>query len=87
MKKTISGWQIVVVDNGFVFVGDCHPQNPRLLLIDGASQIRKWGTERGLGQLVKGPTPNTILDPVGALLVPFARVVFSIPASESHWRK
>lgn len=68
--------RIVVVQNGFVFIGEWHPataKNPACLT--SAHNIRKWGTTAGLGQIaIHGPTPGTVLDPVGI-------VVFDTPGS------
>jgi len=73
MKKL--GKQVVVIDKGFVHVGDCSIQDG-LLCIDNCKNIRVWGTERGLGQLAGGPTKNTVCDVCGTVLVPISRVVF-----------
>lgn len=69
------GKQIVVVDNGFVHVGDCHIQDG-LLEIENCKNIRKYGTTTGLGELIGGPTKDTVADNAGTVLVPIARVVF-----------
>lgn len=74
MRKNL-GKQIVVIDNGFVHVGDCSFQDG-LLEIDNCKNIRVWGTTKGLGQLQIGPTKKTIADDCGMVLVPIARVVF-----------
>ena len=65
----------MVIDNGFVHVGDCSIQEG-LLCIDDCRNIRKWGTTKGIGQLASGPTKETIFDDAGTVLVPIARVVF-----------
>lgn len=68
--------RIVVVQNGFVFIGEWHAataKHPAHML--NAHNIRKWGTTAGLGQIaLHGPTPDTVLDPVGI-------VVFDNPGS------
>lgn len=69
------GKQIVVIDNGFVHVGDCSMQDG-LLSIDNCKNIRAWGTTNGLGQLISGPTKDTKADSCGSVLVPINRVVF-----------
>jgi hypothetical protein len=69
------GKQIVVIDNGFVHVGDCSISDG-LLCIDNCKNIRVWGTDKGLGQLAGGPTKKTVSDACGTVLVPIARVVF-----------
>ena len=83
MKIKIEGWNIVVVDNGFVFVGQV--TGTKVLLVDKAKQLRKWGTTAGLGQLRSGPTKDTLADPVDVLLIPAARVVFAIPVDGTKW--
>ena len=87
MKSKITGWQICVVDNGFVFVGDCDATNRNTLVIQRCKQLRKWGTQRGLGQLIDGPTKETIIDPVEVIMVPYARIVFTIPVNQMAWEK
>ena len=58
MEETtvLSGYGIVVVDRGFVYVGDVRC-GPEWCIITNARNIRCWGTTRGLGQLaLEGPT-------------------------------
>lgn len=47
--------------------------------------IRRWGTARGLGQLVSGPTDNTELDHVGVVRAPTGSVLHLIDAQEGAW--
>lgn len=75
------GKQIVVIDNGFVHVGDCSIQDG-LLHIDGCKNIRVWGTTEGLGQLATGPCKETKYDECGTVMVPVARVVFFLRVSK-----
>lgn len=79
----ISGQHIVVVDNGFVFHGECVTQG-RLLVIDCAKNIRIWGTVHGLGEIINGPTSKTVLDDWKTVVVPVSRIVFVLP---SGWKK
>lgn len=81
----IAGWNILVVDNGFVFVGDCIT-GKGMVMLQHAKTLRRWGTTTGLGELINGPTVKTVADPVGNLLVPFPRVIFAIPVNEAAWR-
>ena len=60
--------RIVVLQRGWVVVGRYSEKGERGYL-EGASVIRKWGTDKGLGQLVNGPIASggssyapTILD-------------------------
>ena len=74
--------KIVVIESGWVFVGECaHSGNA--LVLSSAYNIRRWGTTRGLGELATtGPTSETILDPVAVLEVPMGKILFTIPVLE-----
>lgn len=66
MKNKKYDYRIVVLQRGWVVVGRYSEKGDRGYL-DGASVIRRWGTEKGLGQLVNGPITEgkyapTILD-------------------------
>jgi small nuclear ribonucleoprotein (snRNP)-like protein len=75
---------IVVLDNGFVFYGDLQVVDDTCTL-HNASNIRKYGTTRGLGQLaIEGPTKQTVLDKVTSLTFEKARVVFVMESCK--WR-
>ena len=58
------GQQIVVLDRGFVYVGDVTESDDRITIKD-ARNIRVWGTTNGLGELRNGPLPSTKMDVVG----------------------
>lgn len=67
--------KIVVVDNGFVFVGDIVTDKTHCLILN-CRNIRVWGTTKGLGELVSGPLKATVVDACGEVAVPLGRVVF-----------
>ena len=69
--------EIVVIDRGWVVVGEV-TSAPDKLTITNARCIRRWGTTQGLGQLVEGPLPNTVLDPLGTVVVPIRSVIMRI---------
>ena len=74
--------RIVVLTNGWVFVGEYHsPTKTKPAYLEDASCVRRWGTDAGLGQLaLKGPQEETQLDPCGVLLIDNpAAVLFHIP--------
>ena len=83
-KCVISGKAIVVLDRGFVYVGDVTIDG-EWCIITGAQNIRIWGTTRGLGELVNGPTPSTVLDNVGTLRAPLRAVISLIDVNASKW--
>lgn len=74
MKSNL-GKQIVVIDNGFVHVGDCVIEG-EMLRVDNCYNLRVWGTTKGLGQLVNGPLEETKYDTCGTILIPFKRIIF-----------
>ena len=69
--------EIVVIDRGWVVVGDV-TSAPDKLTITNARCIRRWGTTKGLGQLIEGPQPETVLDPLGTVVVPIRSVLMRI---------
>ena len=59
--------RIVVAERGWVFVGDCTDNEDGSVTIENTQNIRRWGTSRGLGELVNGPLTNTKYDPYGTV--------------------
>ena len=78
------GWNIVVLDRGFVYVGAVSTDD-RWLYIEDAANIRRWGTTRGLGGLVTGPKPETKLDPTGNVKAPLSALVHLIEVEARQW--
>jgi hypothetical protein len=76
----LSGQHLVVLDRGFVYVGEVSREGD-FLIITNARNVRKWGTSKGLGELIAGPTPNTVLDPCGVVKVPFKALISLIACS------
>ena len=81
------GIKIAVVDNGFIYIGE--------VLVDGVyyiitrcANVRKSGTERGLGQIAfDGPTKETTLDHSPNVLVPVGRMCHLMDVAEDKWEK
>lgn len=74
----IEKFQIAVIEGGWVLAGDCLEVGD-LVKITDAKCIRRWGTNKGLGQIAEsGPTGSTVLDPVGEALVPKKSIRFLI---------
>ena len=81
----MQGKQIVVLERGFVYVGDV-ARDGDLITITGARNIRRWGTTAGLGQLAKhGPQPNTKLDDVGVVTAHVGSVIHTIACAPEAW--
>ena len=88
-KDSISGTQgdikIAVLDRGFVYVGRVAVEGD-FYILTSAKNIRVWGTENGLGQLVSGPTSKTRLDNVGTVRVPARALISLIDVEQSKWK-
>lgn len=78
--------KIVVVDRGFVYVGNCEI-GADFVVMRNARNIRVWGTTKGLGELVGGPTSATKLDKVGTVRVPSRAVISIIDVEQSKWKQ
>lgn len=74
------GQNIVVLDRGFVYVGQVTEQVDRLV-IRNARNIRRYGTTKGLGELRNGPLENTVLDDCGQVIVYLRAVISLIPST------
>ena len=79
------GLQIVVLDRGFVYIGRVESDDDWIYIKD-ALNIRVWGTTKGLGQLVSGPTSDTKLDPVGNIRAPMRALISLIEVDEDEWK-
>ena len=85
--KVLSGFAIVVLDRGFVYVGNVTVDDDGCI-ITNASNIRVWGTTQGLGQLaLSGPTAKTVLDEVGTVRAPRHAVIHLIETEASKWHQ
>ena len=84
-KATEGDIKIAVLDRGFVYVGRVSFEGD-FLVIKSARNIRKWGTTKGLGELVNGPTKYTVLDEVGTIRVPMKAVITLIDVDQAKWK-
>lgn len=76
--------RIVVLQRGWVAVGRYYEQGSDVVL-KNAKIIRRWGTSKGLGQLVAGPLDETTLDPAGTLRQHRLAVVTTFDCKEEAW--
>lgn len=72
------GQNIVVLDRGFVYVGNVVEEGD-YLRVTNAKNIRYWGTKKGLGELRNGPLAETKLDDVGEILAPKRALIHLVP--------
>ena len=80
--------RIVILQRGWIFVGRLvETENCNEMSLINAKCIRRWGTTKGLGELVDGPFSDTILDPVGTVRFNRLTVVASLDCKEVKWVK
>lgn len=74
--------KLVVCQRGFVYAGDVSRQGD-YLVIRNAVNVRRWGTNRGLGELAaKGNQSETKADDAGTVRVHQLAVVALIDCTE-----
>ena len=84
-KCVLQGLAIVVLDRGFVYIGKVTIEGD-WCVIENAKNIRVWGTTKGLGELVSGPTSTTKLDQVGTVRAPMRAVISVIDVDSAKWK-
>jgi len=78
---------IVILDRGFIYVGLLDSGTGNVNTLSNAKNIRRWGTTKGLGELVlNGPTKNTILDDCGTIIIPEKSIVSIHPTNPYLWK-
>ena len=86
-KSVLQGFAIVVVDRGFVYVGEIQTDGGWTVVTD-ARNIRVWGTTDGLGQLaLQGPQKDTVLDDCGTVRVPQHALITLIDTDGAKWKR
>ena len=76
--------RIVILQRGWVAVGRFEQDGSDCQLKD-ASIIRVWGTTRGLGEIISGPTSSTKLDSCGTLRFHELAIVATMDCEVSRW--
>ena len=85
---------IQVLGHGWILVGHVRDDGRESGLIElGRPHVlRYWGTTKGLGELVAGPTEKTRVDPLpidphDRLLIPYRALQFALPVAEEPWSR
>ena len=87
VAKAIEGdIKIVILDRGFVYVGNV-ALTDEFVVITNAKCIRVWGTTKGIGELVSGPTSSTKLDKVGTINAPKRALISLIDVEQNVWKQ
>jgi hypothetical protein len=77
--------RIVIGQRGWVWIGRYQQEGDEVTLTD-ARCIRHWGTTKGLGELVEGPTKSTVLDQVGTVRLHRLGIVATYDVNEDAWK-
>ena len=85
IAETAGDVKIVVLDRGFVYVGRVSYEDD-FLILNNARNIRKWGTTKGLGELVNGPLSDTVTDAVGTVRAPMRALISLIDVVGAKWK-
>lgn len=82
------GTQIVILQRGWIFVGDLEKSGSNMKLINAAS-VRIWGTSKGLGEIADGgPTDSTKLDKIkNEVTFHELTVVAMLKCEDKKWEK
>lgn len=86
-RKAVTGnIKIAILQRGWVFVGSFSKSGSDCKL-ENAYCIRQWGTTKGIGELVDGPTAKTVLDDAGTVSFHEMTIVALVDADENGWKK
>lgn len=85
-KQITCNVKIAILQRGWVFVGR-FSKNGTDCKLENAHCIRQWGTTKGIGELVDGPTSSTKLDEAGTVSFNEMTIVALIDADENGWKK
>lgn len=86
-ESTDHGLQIIILDRGYVYVGNVSIDD-NWVLITTARNVRRWGTTKGLGELAaNGPLKDSIIDPVGTVRAPLRALIGLIECEASKWAR
>ena len=80
------GWQIVVLDRGWVIVGLVSICGEDVRICN-SYHIRRWGTSKGLGELINGPLAETKLDYCGEVTTHKMCLNHFIDCEDAKWNE
>ena len=71
---------IVVIESGWIMVGEMTNPSTQTTLLKNASVVRRWNNGKGIGGLAleKNKSEYT-LDPVGSVSIQTSKILFEIP--------
>lgn len=71
---------IVVIESGWIMVGEMTNPSTQTTLLKNASVVRRWNNGKGIGGLAIEKNKNEYtLDPVGSVSIQTSKILFEIP--------
>lgn len=71
---------IVVIEVGWIMVGEMTNPSTQTTLLKNASVVRRWNNGKGIGGLAKAENKHEYtLDPVGSVSIQTSKILFEIP--------
>ena len=71
---------IVVIESGWIMVGEMTNPSTQTTLLKNASVVRSWTNGKGIGGLAKAENKHEYtLDPVGSVSIQTSKILFEIP--------
>lgn len=71
---------IVVIESGWIMVGEMNNPSTQTTLLKNASVVRRWSNGKGIGGLaIEKNKHEYILDPVGSVSIQTSKILFEIP--------
>lgn len=71
---------IVVIESGWIMVGEMTNPSTQTTLLKNASVVRRWNNGKGIGGLAKAENKHEYtLDPVGSVSIQTSKILFEIP--------
>lgn len=71
---------IVVIESGWIMVGEMTNPSTQTTLLKNASVVRMWKNGKGIGGLaIEKNKSEYTLDPVGSVSIQTSKILFEIP--------
>ena len=71
---------IVVIESGWIMVGEMTNPSTQTTLLKNASVVRRWNNGKGIGGLaIEKNKDEYTLDPVGSVSIQTSKILFEIP--------
>lgn len=71
---------IVVIESGWIMVGEMTNPSTQTTLLKNASVVRRWNNGKGIGGLaIEKNKHEYTLDPVGSVSIQTSKILFKIP--------